>query len=172
MKMSIQIRKTLNKNLSIANSYKEDNYDYIQYEFEKLINVFRQVKKNLTFEKKFLEVGSGPGLNLLLAEEFLNVNPTGLEYNPELVKLSRTLHRFEIIEMDAMDFNNYDQYDIIYMWLPFKNEELEFKLEEKIFNQAKEGTFLIFIDSKNLDKFENVEKISEFIIKKNIKKYI
>jgi len=124
-----------------------------------IIEIFKNLKKIIDIENKYLEVGSGPGFNLLLADKLLSVNPEGIEYNNKLSEISNLLHRYPIHNIDAMNFKKYNKYDIIYCWLPFFNEELQLKLEKKIVDESKVGTFLLLIDSENISKFDSIEFI-------------
>lgn len=165
-RMSINIRKSIYNNLRYQNNYKKDNYDYVQYNFFEIDEIFKELKTLITYENKFLDVGSGPGFNLLISEDYFGGNPEGIEHNPELVKISNLLHRYKIHEMDALKFNKYNEYNIIYCFKPFKNLKLQFELETKIINDCEKGTFLLLMDCDNIERHKDIEIISKNIFRK------
>lgn len=97
---------------------------------------------------RFLDVGCGGGTKMIVASHFFEV-ADGLEYNSDYVAhAERTLElaRAEgctIIEGDALTFNDYSSYDVIYAFRPLSDRVMLAELETTILDQAKPGTLII-----------------------------
>ena len=115
----------------------------------------------------FLEVGCGLGLKLLAAQEqFAHV--TGIEYDPRRADAAQAmmdrahLHLTEadnapspwlrgtapqsravVHSGDALEFDDYGGFDVIYAYRPIADPELRTRLERRIIAEARPGTLLI-----------------------------
>jgi SAM-dependent methyltransferase len=107
--------------------------------------------------KRFLDVGCGPG-NVMLIAESLGFLPTGIEYNPSLVRRAPyprlELYSAEnargIYQQDAFKFVHYGDFDVVYLYCPVANHGLEVMLENLIESQLKKGA--IYIANTKKDK--------------------
>jgi len=128
----------------------------------KLVEVaVNKIKRNFSF----LEVGCSFGLNMqLVFDKFYPSSANykvkrvhALEIDKKAIKASRCVYNnrdvFEIIYQDALKFDDYDQYDIIYTWQPTKDSydtkpETKFRtlLFNKIYAEMKVGAILISYD--------------------------
>ena len=97
---------------------------------------------------RFLDVGCGSGLTVLLASELFD-EAVGIEIDPGYVSAAtEMLRRAEVpngrIEhADALLFEDYGAYDIIYFFRPLRDIDLLRQLERRILAQARPGTILI-----------------------------
>ncbi|MCB2135311.1 MAG: class I SAM-dependent methyltransferase [Rhodobacteraceae bacterium] len=98
--------------------------------------------------QRFLDVGCGCGLKLIQAVQFF-AEAHGVEYDPGYAAAARQLialagcGREKVFEGDALEFDDYGQYDVIYMYRPLKDETLMTRLEDLILTQAAPGTVVI-----------------------------
>lgn len=97
---------------------------------------------------RFLDVGCGGGIKVLLAAEFFP-RADGLEYDAGYAATARqVLDRAgrlpsQIIHGDALSFEGYGAYDVIYFYQPMKSIEGLQALEQRIATKARPGTILI-----------------------------
>ena len=153
-------------------------YNYISAGNHLFLDKLEIVSKLVSAKAKFVDVGCGTGLKLLLAKTFFDFHVTGIEINPSLVKISKQYApRYNYIkngisenvvihEIDAREFNNYHEFDIIYFYCPIKLVNLQRQLETRIFSEMKVGAFVIGIRSQTANVPKGIERISEYIFKK------
>ncbi|RYH08893.1 methyltransferase domain-containing protein [Tropicimonas sp. IMCC6043] len=97
---------------------------------------------------RFIDVGCGGGFKVLTALEFFDA-AYGMEYDPDYAEAARALfgktdpERLELLEGDALAFESYDYFDVIYLYRPIKDPDLMQQLERKIVNSVRPGTVLI-----------------------------
>lgn len=97
---------------------------------------------------RFLDVGCGGGIKVLLAAEFF-ARADGLEYDAGYAATARqVLDRAgrlpsQVIHGDALTYDGYGDYDVLYFYQPMKSLEGLRALEERIATQARPGTILI-----------------------------
>ena len=95
-----------------------------------------------------IDVGCGGGLKVLSALEFFD-RSAGLEFDPAYVRAARELferagaENADVIEGDALAFDSYDQFDVVYFHRPMQEAEMLWKLEERITSTVPPGTVLI-----------------------------
>ncbi|RVT84131.1 class I SAM-dependent methyltransferase [Rhodobacteraceae bacterium CCMM004] len=96
----------------------------------------------------FLDVGCGGGLKVLSAAGFF-ARCTGLEYDPGYAAAAGDLLRragtgnCRILNGDALTYDNYDRYDVVYLYRPMRHEAALHALERRIVSQVRPGTILI-----------------------------
>jgi hypothetical protein len=151
-----------------------DRYDFIPYNISSIVTIFGYLnrgnietingnKVNLKRRPniKFLDVGCGIGNIMLLAMtklENIICNFHGIEYDRFYADICRTLTGADIdpyslvkvFNRDALDFEHYGDYDIIYFYCPFINPKLQHKLEKKIESQMKVGCIYIPMLKRNM----------------------
>jgi hypothetical protein len=146
-----------------------DSYRYFQTPldfFQNALGVIKEREVNFK-DKKFLEVGSGIGC-LCGVASFMGLNAEGIELNPILYEVSKQIFpevRFH--NMNALDFNNYGDYDVIFYWLPFNNPELQQALKKKIEDDISVGSYIIMAEEESQnagkdDRFISINHISNF----------
>lgn len=97
---------------------------------------------------RFLDVGCGGGTKVLLASEFFG-RAEGLEFDPKYVSAAQTListvseDNCDIFQGDALTFEEYAAYDVIYFYQPIRNPDLLIQLERRICDNARPGTVII-----------------------------
>lgn len=145
-----------------------DSYRYFQTPldfFESAMSVIKEREVNFK-GKKFLDVGSGIGC-LCGVAAFLGLNAEGIELNPILYEVSKQIFpEVQFHNIDARDFNNYKDYDIIFYWLPFNNPELQQILRKKIEDDILIGSYIILFEEETQfcgkdDRFIDIQYISD-----------
>lgn len=95
----------------------------------------------------FLDVGCGIGLKVFQAAE-LFPHAHGLEYEPAHVGTGQTMMQragwpeVKIFQADALTFDHYADYDVLYVYKPMYGDALE-QMEARMIAQARPGTLLI-----------------------------
>jgi len=114
---------------------------------------------------KFLDVGCGVGQKVYMAQRlFEHIEAFGLELRPEHVQIAReTLTKYmmnhrnscelsfkdeNIIQDNAITFNRYSEFDIIYFYCPSSDDKTEIELERSIARGAKVGAVVVGALSK------------------------
>ncbi len=104
--------------------------------------------QRLPRQPRFLDVGCGIGLKVLTAHQFFP-RTDGLELDPGYAKTARKLLKksafsnAKIFQTDALEFQKYDAYDVIYFYWPIHDEKKMIELEKRIIAMAQPGTILI-----------------------------
>lgn len=99
-------------------------------------------------EARFLDVGCGGGVKVMMAASYFD-RPDGLEVDPGYAAAARRmmetleLERAEVIEADALSFDGFDAYDVLYFYQPMRFAEELHQLEARIADQARPGAILI-----------------------------
>lgn len=114
--------------------------------------------------KKFLDVGSGVGVICGIAK-LHGMHSEGIEINPIYVELSKNLFpSVKIHQMNIENFQNFSDYDVIFYYLPYNNEELMNALRARIESQMKVGAYIIIGEHFSCDeeKGKNFKNIVAF----------
>lgn len=117
-------------------------YPYIPHYYKDVIDILKEIN----FRKgKFLDVGCGAGHILHAVKNFRKkIQCYGIEYVPEVAKYANTLPEVEtVFNEDALKFANYGDYDVIYLYKPIADSKGYSLLIKKIWEQMKEGAYLI-----------------------------
>lgn len=96
---------------------------------------------------RFLEVGAGAGSKLFLAAQFFP-QVDGIELDPNYLARAELIGNTfrparRVLPGDALAFEGYGEYDVIYSYLPFNDPEMQAALEQRILGQARDGAILI-----------------------------
>jgi SAM-dependent methyltransferase len=110
---------------------------------------------------KFLDVGSGIGTKLYLADS-LGFDPYGIEHNADYVDISRTLWpEYPVYLVNALDYVEYDAYDVIYSYRLARNDDLQRQVNEHIVQHMREGAIFFANDtSGSIDTLMNIDGVS------------
>lgn len=123
----------------------DDSYEYIPTELNfihDMLNIIKEREIDIT-DKKFLDVGSGIG-NICYIAKSMGLDAEGIELNSVLFEISKQIYpEIKFNNIDICDFNKYCDYDIIFYCVPFRNEELQKELKEKIENDIRIGGYII-----------------------------
>ena len=92
---------------------------------------------------KFLDCGAGLSFVTTLAGG-LGFDATGVEWNDGYVSLAKGLFpSTKIIRGDVLTFDGYGDYDVIYYYGPFSDEDIQRSFEEKVEAEAKVAAVII-----------------------------
>jgi len=91
--------------------------------------------------RMFLDVGSGIGTKLAVAQELFDLEAMGIEYDPVMAGYADDSGRVTLT-CDALKYEGYDRYDIIWMYRPFRDPLSQAKLEHKIYEAMKPGAII------------------------------
>ncbi|RBI84230.1 hypothetical protein DRV85_12345 [Rhodosalinus halophilus] len=97
---------------------------------------------------RFLDVGCGGGLKVLTAARVFD-GADGLEFDPAHAEAARRLLARApaldtcVFEADALQFDGYSGYDVIYAYRPFSDEEKARRMEARIADSVPPGTVLL-----------------------------
>lgn len=94
---------------------------------------------------KFLDVGSGPGSKMMLAEAIFGLDVHGVERVPEYVKAARQ-RGLQVDEADAFGWDGYGDYDLVFFNRPFHDELRQRELEQQVFRDMKPGAVVIAVN--------------------------
>jgi trans-aconitate methyltransferase len=94
---------------------------------------------------KFLDVGCGIGTKMLLADAFFGLSTQGIERSPEMVKEARQ-HGLVVTEADALGWDGYGNYDVVFFNRPFFGKELQARLEAQVWADMKPGAVVIGVN--------------------------
>ncbi|MFP4238451.1 MAG: class I SAM-dependent methyltransferase [Rhodosalinus sp.] len=97
---------------------------------------------------RFLDVGCGGGLKVLTATRVFD-GADGVEFDPAHAAAARRLLAqapgldTRVFEVDALQFDGYAGYDVIYAYRPFRDEEKARRMEALIAESVPPGTVLL-----------------------------
>lgn len=152
-------------------SYSDNSFQYVPLPINEFLfyieyssNLFEETKKlDPKSNVNFIDVGCGIGTKLVLVSDLFR-KVTGIEINSDYSKISRILARtrqnINVITKDALKFKKYKDFDIIYFYRPFRSSILQEKLENKIFEESKEGCIMVFVYMEGIKLPENVRKVN------------
>jgi SAM-dependent methyltransferase len=87
---------------------------------------------------RFLDVGAGPGSKMMRARDQYGLDVTGIEIVPEYAAEAGR-HGLDVRLGDALDFKDYGEFDLIWIYRPFRDPDLEAALEDLIWDQMAVG---------------------------------
>lgn len=91
----------------------------------------------------FLEVGSGVGTKSLVARELFGLTTFGIEYDETTATVAEQKGRGPVWVGDALQYPyTFSDYDIIWMYRPFKDPVLQEQLEDRIYGEMKPGAII------------------------------
>lgn len=97
---------------------------------------------------RFLDVGCGGGTKVFAATRYFP-EAVGLEYDPGYAKAAQQTMRVikakqcSIIHGDALTFESYGDYDVIYFYRPIHSDELLSAMQQRIIQNSRPGTILV-----------------------------
>lgn len=95
----------------------------------------------------FLDVGCGAGQKMLLARSFFD-QTDGVELDENYAAAALEFHRrlatrSRVFKEDALEFNGYGEYRVVYLFKPLVKHEALVRIEERIVSGVRPGTILI-----------------------------
>jgi SAM-dependent methyltransferase len=139
----------------------ESSYQCYQTSLEFIEKVLTHIKRReANFNSmKFLDIGSGTGFVCGIAAS-MGLTAEGIEINPALYEISKQLFpEVRFYNIDIKDFNNYEDYDILFYWLPFRDPELIQEFKKKVENSIHIGAYIIVAE----EEIQNYGKDERFI---------
>lgn len=94
---------------------------------------------------RFLDIGAGVGSKVLLADTIFNLDARGIERVPEYAAEANR-YGIPVRTADAMDYQNYDVFDLLFINRPFADPAEEAKLEMHVLDAMKPGAVLIGVN--------------------------
>lgn len=94
---------------------------------------------------RFLEIGCGCGSKMLLADAVFGLNTQGIERVPEYVKAARE-HGLIVTEADALAWDGYGDFDLVYFNRAFADQRMQQQLEEHVWESMKPGAVVIAVN--------------------------
>lgn len=137
---------------------KSGYFPYIPYSMFYFVVHMEEIKRKFGC-KSFLDIGSGIGDKVRLAKE-LGFDAVGIEYLDYYVELASFLGN-KTIHVDAFDFSDYQNYDIIYMYHPISDNELYTKLVKHIISKMKSGQLLMEVLPRDI--YDIVDELSDVV---------
>lgn len=92
--------------------------------------------------REFLDVGCGPGTKMRLARHFFGMNACGIELDPGMAVAAGAYGHVACLDALEAPPGAYAGFDLIWLYRPFRDRDLEDKLEERIRNEMKVGAIL------------------------------
>jgi SAM-dependent methyltransferase len=91
---------------------------------------------------RFLDVGAGPGSKMIRARDSYGLDVTGIEIVPEYAAEAGR-HGLDVRLGDALDFTDYRDFDLIWVYRPFRDPDLEADLEKIIWDGMRAGAVVM-----------------------------
>lgn len=133
-------------------AYQESHFHYIAFS---PINFIQRLKSFGCFHKsgKFLDIGCGVGEKVFLAHVFGQFSSCeGLEYDAKTLAVAEFLldriqprdhYPIKLMQGDALAFDDYGDYDVVYMYRPMRDHCLMRKLIRRVAAQIKPGAIML-----------------------------
>jgi 16S rRNA G966 N2-methylase RsmD len=146
------------------------------YEATRKRHISPFLKKNsklFNYNEKIIDLGCGKGSALIALKEAGFKNVSGIEISEKLCSIAKLnlqkikLYDVNIINSDVLDFNQYEDFDIFYMFNPFPGEIIRnvmVKIELSLKNKPREVK-IIYMNPKHHTEIENskiFKKLGEF----------
>jgi SAM-dependent methyltransferase len=92
--------------------------------------------------REFLDVGCGPGTKMLLARHFYGLEPFGVEVNPAMAEAAALYGDVTLGDALSLPDGFYATVDLVWMYRPFRDPDLEGMLEDRVTAEMKPGAVL------------------------------
>ena len=136
---------------------------------DEFYNYMVKVGTLVTFHRSaFLDVGCGVGHKILLAGE-MGYDAYGLEIVNGYIEEGRKLlqlfgvekARQRFIGGDALEYNDYNRFRVLFCSRPFVDDELQKQLQDRIVSQVRPGTVIILPNGIDVEKYQSLRKIDD-----------
>lgn len=139
-----------------SNIEKGDAYTAVPFSISNFLSIIIDAYGLLGEGKKFLDVGCGSGMKTKMAN--LLFDTCGIDIDPECVSFAQKIGN-DVELQDALEYKNYGDFDLIYFYSPFKNDDLQRQLEDTIRNQMRTETLIAPIFSVyDWEEFSDMKK--------------
>ncbi len=92
--------------------------------------------------REFLDVGCGPGTKMLLARHFFGLEPSGIEIDPDMARAAQVHGGVRTADALLVAGGLYGNFDLIWLYRPFRDIAREAELEARIMDEMKPGAIL------------------------------
>lgn len=113
--------------------------------------------------KKFLDVGSGIGTKLMLASVLFDAH--GIELFDEYIYQSELLGCKNVIKADALQFDGYGDFDLVYFYRPFRSDDVQKDFEVRLAEKMRPGALLAPMHTLS-DWSEQYERVGQYVWRK------
>lgn len=97
---------------------------------------------------RFLDIGCGVGTKMMLAQDIFGLSVYGVERVPEYVAAARK-RGLVVEEADALGWNGYGDFDVVFFNRPFFDVERQAQLEQQVYRDMKPGAVVIAVNLIN-----------------------
>lgn len=112
--------------------------------------------------KKFLDIGAGMGTKVILASVLFDAY--GIELDPANVEKAKAIGLNRIGVADALAFDRYNEFDVLYYYRPISDAVLYRQFEEKVHADMKAGALVAPMHSEyDWDGQADMKKIGRFL---------
>ena len=127
----------------VRNINRKGSYPFVPSHME-FLHEFYQLVKNIEKDKKIIDVGAGVSPIIIMLYMLGYENLYALDFEPSYLNALRgyTRNDVEYINKDILS-HNYEEYDIIYLFMPINDEKLYNKAIQKITSEMKEGAIVM-----------------------------
>ncbi len=113
------------------------------YEQLKLARNYLREQGRFKSGLQFIDIGCGIG-NVMLMAELMDFSVYGIEKDEVPFEIAEKLLGKELVAQDDIwDFNDFNQFDVIYYFRPFSDKELQTRFEKLVEDELKPGGILI-----------------------------
>lgn len=149
----------------VSGKGREHSFPYVPYPLGLFFSAlqtarthFMQFDQERTEPRRFLDVGCGIGTKVVLACQ-LGWSGDGLDFVPEYVEAARELvtNGSRIFQANALQFGEYESYDLVYAYRPLMTDERMAELVAYICDNTRPGT-LLYLPTYEADN----DKLAEF----------
>jgi SAM-dependent methyltransferase len=118
---------------------------YLPYQLSDFIAVLAEATAQAE-GNRFIDIGCGPGVKMAVASLLFGYKCDGIEYNPDMAFRAGQIDVGDETDIwidDALTSGiNYGEYDVLWLYRPFRDASQEQQLEERIHSEMKEGAIL------------------------------
>jgi SAM-dependent methyltransferase len=117
--------------------------------------------------KRFLDIGCGIGTKVLLADVLFEAY--GFDLRLDYLEVARRFGCERVFPAEAMEFDWYHDYDFLYFYAPFRDEEMEAKFEKRLSEKMKVGAIIAPIHSAlRWDQLPGFEPVGKDLLCKRV----
>ena len=116
---------------------------------------------------RFLEIGCGVGSKMLVARELFGLDVHGFDRVPAYIQQARNLG-LDAVEADALGYDGYGKYDIVWFNRPFRDAKLEFQLEQEVWDSVAPGAVVIGANLEALPPPTWMTVLDDFEVRRGI----
>jgi SAM-dependent methyltransferase len=142
-----EVQQTEHKYLLHGARHNPVTTPWMPYQPADFIGILWECLPELT-GKVFLDVGCGPGTKMRIAQDLLGFDVFGVEVDEEMAaearKVFKALRPNRIRTGDALGYSEhwYGDFDLVWLYRPFRDPFKEHDLEQKIMTALKPGAIL------------------------------